>query len=145
MNRRKFIKSGVATAAVVTVPALLSADAKDSSNWNLVDIDHERHCKKNHIYSVMITLIPAKDFKSTKSEFFTVGGKGLSFDKVYEYVIDNKYIVWCKPADYLILQKMKDKNIIAVSVVFGLSSPYNLQSHNPDSPVDGYEVHFLYK
>jgi len=146
MDRRKFIKlSAEAGVAIMAAPVLFPNDTKGEANWFLVDIDHARHRMDNHIYS-MLSLLEKPDYSvSLKHTKFTVGGKDLMFNKVYECVVDNEHIIWCKPIDYNLLHKIRNKKLYSVYVIAGLCSPYDLRSRNAALPVDGYEVHFLYK
>jgi len=144
MDRRKFIKAGITTVAIaMTVPVLFPADTKGRIRWFLVDADSLKHHVSNHLYS-MLDFLEIGNLGSCKTTTFTVGGKELEFRKVYEYIDDDNQLIWCKPADYNIMMKMKGKKVIGFHCQYGLDSPYDLKPRNIGF-VDGYEVRFMYE
>ena len=152
MDRREIKKAGADHVPVDVLSILLPDGVLAVLPWKRVMTDSRIHAKANHIYSFLLNTNYGKHlgqlYMDETHAVFSIACGALASGKVYEYMIEGRYGIWCNEKDYKIIKKMEGKRFGSMKIIYGLSSPFDVAignlDHTPDTTMDGYEIEWYY-
>ena len=149
MDRRQIEKAGADHVPVDVLSILLPDGVLATLPWQAVMTDSRIHTKANHIYSFLLTVPYKEHLIGYTNETVCIACGALASGKVMEYMIEDRYGIWCSIEDYKIIKKMQGKRFGSMKIIYGLSSPFDVAignlDHTPNTTMDGYEIEWYYK